>query len=112
MNWNKPETKIAFIPWPYWPGRMSKIDLVGYKFDETTPRREIEINDPETNKPYRAEILDYYGEFDIKDIPDILARHSAQNDKINGRQLGWLLSKKQPDFENCYKVLFLQIRVL
>lgn len=113
MKWNKPIEPIAVVPWPYFPGKTSKMDLVFTDNQEKgkTEPTILEFEDDQTGETYRAESLGYFGTYPIDKIPDMLARQATQR-KMNGVSLGKALYTNHPDFKNCKNVLFLQINVL
>jgi hypothetical protein len=74
-----------------------------------TPKKTIELTDPETKEKYTCEIFDYHGIFPVDKIPDSIARLSSDIPKMTGKFMGELLKKKHKKFREATKVIFLEL---
>lgn len=106
MKYRKPTSPVFWVPIPY--TGQSKMDLIEYKFNPEVKPQQLTLTDPESGEDYTVEILDYWGAYDIRQLPDTFARQIINKD-TTGQMLAKLLIARVPEFKNCSKVLFLQV---
>lgn len=109
MKYRKPTSPVFWVPVPY--TGQSKMDIVEYKFDASKKPLQLTLTDPDSGEDYAVEILDYWGAYDMAQLPDTFARQIINRD-ATGKMLARLLVSRIPEFKNCSKVLFLQVNPL
>jgi hypothetical protein len=84
------------------------MDLVDWKMTPGKLPQRMTLTNPDTQTDYEVEILDYFGAYQIDNLPGFIAREIL-NKNATGHTLTRLLKERVPEFKNCKKVLFYQV---